>query len=135
MHDNDYCKFKIAKYLNIPVPIVPGYLKDLLGIFCIFKNPRAFEFTNMISKKYIIAKAVIVVTAFCFIASCHRTSSHQEMISILQRLNKKNYDIANPFRPEAKLAHYDSLLSMPGNSTNAFSLLAKAPLLLQDGQE
>jgi hypothetical protein len=107
----------------------------LLGIFCIFKNPLAFEFTNMISKKYIITKAVIVLTAFGAIVSCHRPSSHQQMISILRRLNKKNYDVANPFRPEAKIAHYNSLLNMPGNSRNAFSLLAKAPLLLQDGQE
>ena len=89
----------------------------------------------MISKKSTLAIAIGILITFCFIAACHRTSSHQEMISILQRLNKKNYDIANPFRPEAKLAHYDSLLSMPGNGTNAFSLLAKAPLLLQNGQE
>ena len=39
------------------------------------------------------------------------------------------------FRPEIQIAHCDTLLRMAGNSRNVYTLLAKAPLLLQDGKE
>jgi hypothetical protein len=81
-------------------------------------------------------KAIILLLLFSLNNSCHRANSpHQEMIAILQKLDKKNNDIANPFRPQGKIAHCDSLLQIPGNSRNAYTLLAKAPLLLQAGQE
>ncbi len=90
----------------------------------------------MIPMKISTNLVVSVLLVFCLTAACHRaTSSHQEMIAILQKLDKRNNDIANQFRPQAKMAHCDSLLQMPGNSRNAYALLAKAPLLLQAGQE
>ena len=91
----------------------------------------------MVPKKNVIVKGAFALFAFGIIASCHKSSSssHQEMIAILQKLDKRNNDIANQFRPQAKMAHCDSLLQMPGNSRNAYALLAKAPLLLQAGQE
>ena len=72
---------------------------------------------------------------FILMSSCHRQSSHQEMIQILQKLRSRNNDVSNPFNPDAKLAHCDSLLNMPGNSRNVYSLAVKAPLLLQVGRE
>ena len=41
----------------------------------------------------------------------------------------------NPFNPESKLAHYDSLLHIPGNEQNKYALQAKASLLLKTGGE
>jgi hypothetical protein len=90
----------------------------------------------MTSGKNTIIHAIGLSLLFSLNTSCHRApSSHQEMITILQKLDKRNDDIANPFRPQGKIAHCDSLLQMPGNSRNAYTLLAKAPLLLQAGQE
>src|ERR1700744_1914297 len=90
----------------------------------------------MIPMKISTNLVVSVLLVFCLTAACHRaTSSHQEMIAILQKLDKRNNDITNQFRPQGKIAHCDSLLQMPGNSRNAYALLAKAPLLLQAGQE
>ena len=89
----------------------------------------------MIPGKHNLIKTALVLIVLCLIAACHRKSSHQEMIEILQKLNVKNNDIGNTFRPGGKIAHCDSLLNMPGNSRNTYTLLAKAPLLLQDGQE
>jgi hypothetical protein len=89
----------------------------------------------MMSKINVIVKTGITLFVFSLTTSCHRSSSHQEMVALLQKISKKNNDIANPFRPQGKIAHCDSLLSMAGNSRNAFALLAKAPLLLQAGQE
>ena len=96
-------------------------------------------------------KAIVHLTAvlglFFIIASCNNSpdkpaggkpvalSSHQQMINILQRLNQKENDILNPFRPEAAIAHCDSLLAMTGNSRNVYTLAVKAPLLLQLGKE
>ena len=85
--------------------------------------------------KHIVTKIAFAFVTLGLIAACRRSSSHREMISLLQKLNIKNNDIGNAFRPGEKIAHCDSLLNMPGNSHNAYTLLAKAPLLLQDGQE
>jgi hypothetical protein len=69
------------------------------------------------------------------IISC-QDSSHQQMINILARLNKRNNSPLNPFSPEAKVVQCDSFLTkIPGNSNNASVLTAKAGLLLKVGRE
>jgi tetratricopeptide (TPR) repeat protein len=90
----------------------------------------------MIPGKNAAVKVIALLLTFSLNTSCNKSpSSHQEMIGILQKLNERNNDIANPFRPQGKIAHCDSLLSMAGNGQNPYTLLVKAPLLLQAGQE
>jgi len=83
-----------------------------------------------------ITKVIFILSALSSFVSCHRaTSSHQEMIDILQKLDKRNNSIGNAFRAEGKIAYCDSLLKLPGNEHNTTILLKKAQLLLQSGQE
>jgi tetratricopeptide (TPR) repeat protein len=82
-----------------------------------------------------IAKVIAILFVFSSLISCNRSSSHQEMIEILQKLNKRNNNIGNAFRAEGKIAHCDSLLKLLGNEHNTNILLKKAQLLLQNGQE
>jgi hypothetical protein len=90
----------------------------------------------MPSGKNTIIQAISLLLMLGLNTSCHRaTSPHQQMIAILQKLDKRNNAIGNPFRPQGKIAHCDSLLNMPDNSHNAYTLLLKAPLLLQAGKE
>src|ERR1700743_2366458 len=88
----------------------------------------------MVTKK--ITKLISILSALSSFFSCHRaTSSQQEMIDILQNLDKKNNSIGNVFRPGSKIAYCDSLLKLPGNKHNTNILAKKAQLLLQAGQE
>src|ERR1700760_3024774 len=94
----------------------------------------------MKTKKIIIrtALAVVLLSAVGLIVafSLNRPPSpHQQMVSILEELNKRNTNVANPFNPESKIAHCDSLLSLPNNSRNVYTLAAEAPLLLRQGKE
>lgn len=82
-----------------------------------------------------IIKAAIMLVLFSLIVSCHRPSSHEQMIAVLQKLEKRVDSISNPLKPQGQIAHCDSLLNMPGNSQNPFTLLLKAPALLQAGRE
>jgi hypothetical protein len=82
-----------------------------------------------------IIKAGIILIAFGIIVSCHKPSSHQQMITILKKLEKRDDSISNPFTPQGKIAHCDSLLNMAGNARNPYTLLVKAPILLQAGKE
>src|SRR5277367_2250424 len=89
-------------------------------------------------KKHIpkIIIAVALLFAFVFIAFHHGSPSpHEQMIQMLRSLEKRNTDLENPFNPESKLAHVDTLLKLPGNGKNIYSLSAKAALLLKTGQE
>ena len=62
-------------------------------------------------------------------------SSHQQMIGILKDMNKRNFNIANPFNPEAKMAAVDSLLKISGNEHNVNLLRLKGALALKVGRE
>jgi len=78
---------------------------------------------------------VILLLAFTIVTSCYQ-SSHKDMVETLEQLNKRNHNIENPFCPEAKLAHVDSLLKMPENQYhNNFLLASKAALALKAGKE
>jgi hypothetical protein len=89
-------------------------------------------------KKHIpkIIIAAVLLVAFTFIAF-HRSSPspHEQMVMILRGLRNRNADISNPFNPENKLAHVDTLLKLPHNSKNVYTLSAKASLLLKAGDE
>jgi hypothetical protein len=94
--------------------------------------------TNIKSTKMKIKIAVAVVLfaalGFTIIASS-QTSSHEDMVQLLQQINRQNIKISNPFNPEAKIAFCDSLLrSDPGMQSN-YILGSKAGLLLKKGKE
>lgn len=57
------------------------------------------------------------------------------MIELLQQLNKKNNDMANPFNPEVKIAYCDSLVKIPPNDQDSHLLSVQASLLIMAGQE
>jgi len=83
-----------------------------------------------------IILAGILVCAFGSVAYRYTEPAyHQQMIQLLRQLEKRNTNMANPFNPESKLAHCDSMLSMPDNSKNIYLLASKAQLLLKTGQE
>jgi hypothetical protein len=65
----------------------------------------------------------------------YNVSSHQQMIGMLKELGDRNHIADNPFFPEAKKAHIDSLLKEPGNENNVFLLETKAALALKVGKE
>ncbi len=94
----------------------------------------------MKAKKIIIRTglAIILLVVIILIAafSLNRDPSpHEQMVKILSDLRKRNASILNPFNPENKLAYADSVLNLPNNSRNVYTLAAKAPLLLKAGQE
>jgi FG-GAP-like repeat/ASPIC and UnbV len=80
--------------------------------------------------------AAILIPGFLIIPACKkRLSSHEQMISILENLRKKNKDLYNSFTPETQLAYYDSALKVPGNGNNISYLANKALLSLKVGKE
>lgn len=85
-------------------------------------------------KKLIICGLFALLLGAIIIAF-RQDSPHDEMIRILQKINKQNNNTGNPFNQEAKIAFYDSLLKKPGNSQNQYLLSAKASLLLKAGKE
>jgi hypothetical protein len=85
--------------------------------------------------KILISVAVLVaITGFIAYRNTE-PSPHAQMLSLLRQLEKRNNNMANPFNAKPKLAYIDSLLNQPNNSQNVYSLKAKAPLLLKEGQE
>jgi len=84
----------------------------------------------------IVISAIVLVGITGFIAYRNAApSSNQQMVDLLHALIKRNNNMANPFNAKPKLNYVDSLLNRPGNTQNIYSLKAKAPLLLKDGQE
>src|ERR1700722_20230406 len=76
----------------------------------------------------------ILLVGFTVI-DCPQGTSQQQMIGFLEELKEQYHDSANPFYPEAKLAHVDSMLNEPRNGSNPFLLESKAALALKAGQE
>ncbi|MEO3407262.1 CRTAC1 family protein [Mucilaginibacter sp. CAU 1740] len=82
-------------------------------------------------------KILIAVTCFLgssMVVSC-QDSSHQQMVDILQTLNKRSFTITHPFKEEKKLAYCDSMLTLEKNSQNPYVWTEKASLLLKAGRE
>ncbi|MFB9840741.1 CRTAC1 family protein [Mucilaginibacter ginsenosidivorans] len=89
-----------------------------------------------IEKKHIgiVAGLVVLTGIFSFIL-INRNSSHEKMINTLKYLSEKHNSISNPFNPESKVAHCDSLLRLKEYSHDINLLLMKASLDLKVGKE
>lgn len=81
-----------------------------------------------------IAVPIILFLGVSMLVCC-QNSSHQEMIEILQKLNKQSYNIANPFNEETKIAYCDSILNTGVYDEGSYLLSSKASLLLEAGRE
>jgi hypothetical protein len=86
--------------------------------------------------KFKIAAALVLVTAIGFtIIASSQSSSHDDMVQMLQQINQRNYKITNPFNPEAKIAYCDSVLRAGAGMRQAYFLTSKASLMLKKGDE
>lgn len=84
--------------------------------------------------KIILASTLVVALGFTIIASS-QSSSHDEMVQILERIKQKNNNIQNPFNPEVKIAYCDSVLKIGINNQDSYLWASKASLLLMKGEE
>ncbi|WP_428329760.1 CRTAC1 family protein [Mucilaginibacter sp.] len=86
--------------------------------------------------KRIIFAVVILLLALTAISFYSRSSSsHLKMIGILSELNNRNNSTSNPFSPEVKYAHCDSLLKTATGYQRTSLMLSEASLGLKVGQE
>jgi len=86
-------------------------------------------------KKIKILTAIILLPGVSVLTACYQ-SSHKAMVQLLKELNKRNYNMENPFNPEVKLAHIDSLLKTPQDQRyKTFLMASKAALDLKAGKE
>ena len=60
---------------------------------------------------------------------------HEQMITLLKKLAIRNQSLTNPFNPDRKIAHCDSILSKKGEEKNNYELAMEAPLLVRVGKE
>jgi VCBS repeat protein/ASPIC/UnbV protein len=81
--------------------------------------------------------AVFLWPAFFYISACsNRTSPNKEMISLLATIAATENDYHNQFAPEAKLAHFDSLLKVSVlYADSATAQYGRASALLELGDE
>lgn len=86
--------------------------------------------------KIIIILVLVVFAAlgFTFVIK-KRSSSHNQMIAILQAINKKNTNIQNPFNAEPKITYLDSFIKVNPSSQDRELLSTKGSLLLEAGKE
>ena len=90
----------------------------------------------MTTKIKIGGAAILVLLVIIAITAYHRTaSSHEKMLGLLKEIRNKNYALTNPFSPEIKMAHLDSLLRVPGNLYNLRLIASAASLSLKVGKE
>lgn len=89
----------------------------------------------MTTKTKIGGAAILLLLVIIITAYYRPVSSHKQMIGILKELRNKNFNTTNPFSPEVKWAHIDSLLKRPGNERNILLLSARAALGLKVGKE
>jgi hypothetical protein len=84
--------------------------------------------------KITLALVLFIAVGFTIIAST-RTSSHKDMVGMLETINKKNNNIQNAFNPEAKLAYFDSVIAANPYMQDRDLYSAQAGLLLEAGNE
>ncbi|WP_184544009.1 CRTAC1 family protein [Mucilaginibacter sp. FT3.2] len=83
-----------------------------------------------------IAAGLVLISALGFtIIATSRNSSHQQMVTLLGQIQQRNFSIANPFNPEAKIAYCDSVLQTDNSMQRNNLLFSKAALLLKHGNE
>jgi tetratricopeptide (TPR) repeat protein len=79
-----------------------------------------------------VIKFILIIVG---LAACGKPSGHDQMIHYLNELEKKNASRENFFCPEAKVAHYDSLiLTSPKEQDIITANYYKAYFLLQAGE-
>jgi hypothetical protein len=90
----------------------------------------------MTTKIKIGGAAVLLLLVIIAITAYHPTeSSHEKMLGLLKQLRDKEHSVTNPFSPEVKMAHADSLLRMPSNQYNLGLIAYAASLSLKVGKE
>jgi len=89
----------------------------------------------MTTKRKIGAAVILLLLIAIITVAYQRSSSQGKMAGILKELRNRNFTFANPFSPEVKLIHVDSLLSKPGNENNPNLLAMKASLSVKVGKE
>jgi len=91
---------------------------------------------KVLRKRNIIigASLIILLITVGFVAS-YRESSHQQMVGILETLNKRNYSFSNPFCPDGKLDYCNFALKTEGDNKDINLLNLKAALDLKAGRE
>src|SRR4030095_2289789 len=65
---------------------------------------------NGMPRKYILTWVLLVVIPFLWLSCVSEVSQNQEMIDLLAKIDKKNFDPQNAFCAEAKLVYYDSAI-------------------------
>jgi hypothetical protein len=95
---------------------------------------KAFKMTLRKRKIGIVAGAIILLVTVGFITS-YKKSSHQQMIGILENLNRRNYSFSNPFCPDEKLDYCNYALKTEGNNKDINLLYLKGALDLKAGRE
>ncbi|MDR6944198.1 CRTAC1 family protein [Mucilaginibacter pocheonensis] len=84
--------------------------------------------------KIIAALIVFVVLGFTLVISKH-SSSNNDMVELLEFINRKNTNILNPFNAEPKIAYLDSFVKANPSAANRELLSIKGSLLLEVGKE
>jgi FG-GAP-like repeat/ASPIC and UnbV len=81
--------------------------------------------------------SVLYITVSVISISCaHKAVRNERMINLLSDIDSNEYNVQNPFRPEARLKFYDSLLrvvTLPSERANIEYYLANT--WLQEGEE
>lgn len=85
-------------------------------------------------RKIILALAVFLALGFTWVIS-KQSTSHRDMIKLLNDINQKNTNIANPFNAEPKIAYLDSFVKAVPSSEDRELLATKGSLLLEAGKE
>ena len=122
----------------IGINILKIYDKDHLSCSLAVAQKILLAFKKMRLKKYILSITLgcTLLGAFGLIAYRYSDPTpHQQMIQLLQKLAIRNQSPANPFNPEKKVAHCDSMLKIKGEEKNIYTLAMEAPMLLRVGEE
>lgn len=80
-------------------------------------------------------RIVLFPMLLCIMACQDRTQSNHEMVSLLKDIYQKEYNMRNPFCPEAKLAYFDSMINVSQKDRNFTPYYYKAMTLLELGKE
>jgi hypothetical protein len=85
--------------------------------------------------RYIGSALAFLAIAAAIFAFSRRSNSHQDMVALLDKISKENYNVNNSFCPEVKLQALDSILAAGLPGSNLDVLYSKAELSLEVGKE
>ncbi len=111
-------------------------MRDVKKYVEVFKKMKVvIPLEKLIMQSKIISFIIILfvlVSVSCF----RKSSSHEQMVTILKEFRKKSYNPHNQFHPQAKLKYTDSLLRVARNANEiAYCNYLKAHVLLELGEE